>query len=127
MLPSTAGIAPLVRVADSRPAGLRETLECGGAGVICSAIHSADQMRNIITRRNSRRLEGEAGQFGRLGSWPADPDFSHRELPELDRMLQDAEHAGEFSSDELRELDQFLPYAESKKGGVATGETYRMH
>lgn len=48
-------------------------------------------------------------------------DFSDRELPELDRILQDAEHADEFSDDELPELEQFLPYAESKIGGVTTG------
>ncbi|MDT1062265.1 aldolase/citrate lyase family protein [Paracoccus sp. CPCC 101403] len=43
-----AGIAPLVRVPDSTPTGLRKALELGAEGVIIPQVHSAAQMREIV-------------------------------------------------------------------------------
>lgn len=43
-----AGVAPLVRVPDSTPTGLRKALELGAEGVIIPQVHSAAQMREIV-------------------------------------------------------------------------------
>lgn len=52
-----AGIAPLVRVPDSGPTGLRKALELGATGVIVPQVHDAAQMRAIV----------EAAKFPPLG------------------------------------------------------------
>ncbi len=74
-----AGIAPLVRVADSNPTGLRKTLECGAAGVIIPQVHNAEQMRGIIQatkfpplgRRGGDSSVRAAGYGGPGFDWPA--------------------------------------------------------
>lgn len=43
-----AGVAPLIRVPDSSPTGLRKALELGAAGVIIPQVHDAAQMRGIV-------------------------------------------------------------------------------
>ncbi|KSV68987.1 2,4-dihydroxyhept-2-ene-1,7-dioic acid aldolase [Sinorhizobium sp. Sb3] len=83
----TAGIAPLVRVADSSAAGLRKTLECGAAGVIVPQVHSADQMRDIIRatkfpplgRRGGDSSVRSAGYGGPGFDWPTYTERENRE------------------------------------------------
>jgi 4-hydroxy-2-oxoheptanedioate aldolase len=82
-----AGIAPLVRVPDSNPTGLRKVLEAGASGVIVPQVHSAEQMRSIIQatkfpplgRRGGDSSVRSAGYGGPGFSWP---DYTRRENDE---------------------------------------------
>lgn len=82
-----AGVAPLVRVADSGAAGLRKMLECGAAGVIVPQVHTAEQMRGIIAatkfpplgRRGGDSSVRAAGYGGPRFEWPAYIERENRE------------------------------------------------
>lgn len=82
-----AGIAPLVRVPDSAPTGLRKALELGASGVIVPQVHDAAQMRAIVAatkfpplgRRGGDSSVRSAGWAGPGFDWAEYADRSNRE------------------------------------------------